>query len=360
MCLQKDTDMPAFQPNASENLPTKPIRNGRAPHIQRSHFEFNKFFAIPPFRPFHTMAPTVLVTGAAGNQGSWTARHLLAANAKVHALVRDPTSLVALELKKLGAQLCHGSFDDVESLKAAAEGTTAVFLNVSPSIATPGLELQHAKNVIQAAKESGTVTTMIYSSVAMTGRHESFPNWGPDYPLGWYWTSKANIETLVRTSGFKYWTILRPAFLMYNYHMPVAGFMFPDLVTRHTFLTAYKPDAAMMVLDPNDVGKFAAAAILETEAYNHHEIELGVEALTPNQIAHSLSKASGKNIKTEFYSDAEASALAKADPRIAAQLWANNVGYKVDLGAVQLYPIKLTTFEEYLAREKKAIHDTFG
>jgi hypothetical protein len=134
---------------------------------------------------------------------------------------------------------------------------------------------------------------------------------------------------------------------MYNYHLPVAAFMYPDLVKRHTFLTAYKPDNAMMVLDPDDVGKFAAAAILDPETYNRHEIKLGEETLTPDQIAQSLSKASCKEITIEFYSDEEGSALAKRDPRIAAQLWVNDVGYKVDLEVLQRHPIKLATFDEY-------------
>jgi uncharacterized protein YbjT (DUF2867 family) len=51
------------------------------------------------------MTPTVLVTGATGSQGSATVRHLIAAKAKVHALVRNPSSAVALELENLAMWL---------------------------------------------------------------------------------------------------------------------------------------------------------------------------------------------------------------------------------------------------------------
>ncbi|RAO69305.1 uncharacterized protein BHQ10_005317 [Talaromyces amestolkiae] len=305
------------------------------------------------------MKPTVLVTGATGKQGFATVRHLLAASAKVHAVVRDRSSPVSLELERLGAKICPGTFDDLDSLRAAAVGTTAVFLNVSPTINEPELELRHAKNIIQAAKEAGTVDSIVYSSVTMTGKHESFPNWGPDYPMGWYWTSKAEIESHVRSAGFTHWTILRPAFLMYNYVSPVADFMFPELSTRHTFLTAYNPGNAMTVFDPDDLGKFAAAAFLEPETYNHEEIDLGVEALTPKEITQSLTNAAGKDIKTEFYPAEEAAALSKVNPVIRSQLWANEVGYKVDFEALKKYPIKLTTFDEYLQREKGLVHKTF-
>ena len=98
------------------------------------------------------MTPTVLVTGATGKQGFATARHLLAARAQVHALVRNPSSPASLELAQLGAKICPGTFDDLDSLKVVATGTTAVFLNVMPTLKEPELELHHAKNIIQAAR----------------------------------------------------------------------------------------------------------------------------------------------------------------------------------------------------------------
>ncbi|KJJ35955.1 NAD dependent epimerase/dehydratase [Aspergillus flavus AF70] len=306
------------------------------------------------------MAPTVLVTGATGYQGFGTARHLLAAGIQVNALVRDPSKPKALELEQLGAKLCVGTFDDPDSLRAAAQGTLAVFLNVMPTIPDFSSELQHAKNVVNAAKEAGTVTSIIYSSVTMTGKHETFPGWGADYPMAWYWTSKAAIESLVRASGFRYWTILRPAFLMYNYLSPTADHMFPSLPSEHVFRTAYKPDSPMTILDPDDVGKFATAAILDPEMYNQHEIDLGAQALTPDEIARALSQASGKDIKVEFYTADKAASLSSVNPMITAQLWSNDVGYQVDMEALKKYPIKLTTFSEYLHREKCAVQKTFG
>lgn len=98
------------------------------------------------------MTPTVLVTGATGKQGFATARHLLVTRAQVHALIRNPSSPASLELAQLGAKICPGTFDDLDSLKAAAIGTTAVFLNVMPTIKEPKLELHRANNIIQAAR----------------------------------------------------------------------------------------------------------------------------------------------------------------------------------------------------------------
>lgn len=44
---------------------------------------------------------------------------------------------------------------------------------------------------------------------------------------------------------------------------------------------------------------------------------------------------------------------------IGAYLWVNEVGYKVDRGAVEKYPIKLTTFVEDLQRDETAVHNTY-
>ncbi|RBR04232.1 hypothetical protein FVER53590_01705 [Fusarium verticillioides] len=300
------------------------------------------------------------VTGATGHQGGATARELLSTGVKVHALVRDPSPKTAIELQRLGAQLFPGNFDDVSSLKTAVKGATAVFLNVMPAFPDTNLEVVHAKNIISAAIESGTVTSIVYSSVTMTGKHESFPNWGPDYPMAWYWLNKAQIESMVRESGIQYWTILRPAFLMNNYHKPTASFMFPELGQRRVFLSVYKPETAMTVVDPNDVGKFAAAAINDPLAFDEHEVDLGVESLTPAQIVQELSRVSGVDIGLEFYGEEEAKDLAVRNPKIYAELWANEVGYQVDFEKLERYPIRLTKFLEYLEEHRDEVIQTFA
>lgn len=315
------------------------------------------------------MSQTVaFVSGATGHQGGATARELLNSGVKVHALVRDPSSKSAIELQRLGALLFPGDFDNLPSLTAAMGGATAVFLNVmpvvsldeSPTVSDTKREVIHAKNIIDAAIASGTVTTIVYSSVTMTGRHEEFPNWGPDYPLAWYWENKAQIESLVRGSGLKYWTILRPAFLMLNYLLPKASYMFPDLVQRRVFLSAYKPSTAMTILDGGDVGKFAAAAIVEPLAFNRHEIDLGVESLTPAEIVRELSRASGKDISLQFYDEKEVEERALADLLIQSHVWANEVGYQVNFKDLEKYPIRLTTFAEYLEKHRDEVLQMLG
>ncbi|KAL4875464.1 hypothetical protein BJY04DRAFT_202069 [Aspergillus karnatakaensis] len=301
--------------------------------------------------------PIAFVTGATGHQGGATARELLQAGIKVHVLVRNPSSESATELQRLGARLFPGDFDNLPALKAATTGATAVFLNVTPTPSNPEQEVIHAKNILEAATAAGTVTTLVYSSVTMTTKHESFPNWSPEYPLAWYWQNKAQIESLVQQANVQSWTILRPAFLMHNYHRPMASFMFPELGQR-VFRSAYKPTTAMTVLDQGDVGKFAAAAIVDPVAYNGHIIDLGVEALTAAEIVGELTLVSGCDIALEWYPEDEAAQLAQTNPVIRAQLWANEVGYQVDFAGLSKYPIRLTTFREYLEKHREQVVQT--
>ncbi len=55
---------------------------------------------------------TILVTGATGQQGGATARHLLAEGYAVRALVRDPNSPGAQGLANMGAALVVGDMDE--------------------------------------------------------------------------------------------------------------------------------------------------------------------------------------------------------------------------------------------------------
>lgn len=123
-------------------------------------------------------------------------------------------------------------------------GTTAAFFDFSPSLTDRESEVHEARNIIQDGKDAVNVHKIVYSSVVMTGKH-------------------------------------------------------------HTFLTTYKRNNAMTAFNPSDVEKFAAAAITQPETYSHYEIDLGVESLTPGEISRELSRASGKGINVELYSEEE-------------------------------------------------------
>jgi len=66
---------------------------------------------------------------------------------------------------------------------------------------TPGLELQHAQNIISAALASGTVTHLIYSSVQLAGQLEALPHIDATGFMATYWAAKNGIEEMLRKAG---------------------------------------------------------------------------------------------------------------------------------------------------------------
>jgi len=70
---------------------------------------------------------TIVVTGATGNQGGATARHLLADGWHVRALVRDDTAPAATALAAAGAELVRGNLDDPASVATAVRGAYGVY-----------------------------------------------------------------------------------------------------------------------------------------------------------------------------------------------------------------------------------------
>lgn len=197
-------------------------------------------------------AHRILVTAGTGVQGTGVVEHCLQAGHTVHALVRNAASEAAQNLQRKGVFLVQGDYDNLDVLKQACQNVDAVFLNVVPVMHDPDQEVLWAQNVITASKSSGKVSHFYYSSVAMTGQHESFPGWGPHHPQYGYWISKNRIEGLVRDAGFPHWTILRPAFFMQNFYGPHTTYMFQDIAEKHVFRTAIEKETRLALVDGSE------------------------------------------------------------------------------------------------------------
>jgi hypothetical protein len=75
----------------------------------------------------HNLDKIILVSGATGQQGGATARHLLANGWPVRALTRDARKPAAQALAAKGAEIVEGDFDDRASLAKALEGAYGAF-----------------------------------------------------------------------------------------------------------------------------------------------------------------------------------------------------------------------------------------
>ena len=299
-----------------------------------------------------------LVTGATGQQGGAVVTHLLAAGANVHAVVRDQSSPKATALRDRGVVLFEGTHEEPDTVfRAAAAGCTGVFLN--PSVFQPGQAKAQADAIIRACKAGArqTLTSIVLSSTSRTEEMSAdlaVPTAVHPW-LGQYFTAKVEVEAAVRESGLRYYAILRPPVLAYDYLLPSSANPqgFPDLPRSGTLVTSLNDDVSMPLLDPDDVGRFAAAALLDPAKFSGHEIVLASDNLSPREVRDVLARVSGINIKFHKRTPAEMEETRMIPMFHAFELLANHRPRRVDVKALEeKYGFELTRFAEYMQRNK--------
>ncbi|MDI1476508.1 NmrA/HSCARG family protein [Polyangium sp. y55x31] len=265
-----------------------------------------------------TASAPVLVTGATGRQGGAVARALLARGAPVRALVRDPEAAGARALRKLGATLVRGDLDEPASLEAACAGARGVFSVQTPNLKNPegDDERRHGKNLVEAARAAG-VPQFVHTSVSGSGEYQRRqPGWGSPASGVHYFESKEYTEKLVRSAGFRSFTLLKPAFFMENFVRP--SFLFANWVEPR-LLTLLAPDTVLSLIAMQDVGAAAAAAFTDPVAWNGVELELAGDRLSLREIAAVLSEALGTPIEAPSLTAEEALAQGLAPVFVVSQ-----------------------------------------
>jgi len=292
--------------------------------------------------------PTILVTGATGAQGGATCAALQARGFPVRALVRDPQAPRARALAAGGVSLALGDLNDPASLRRATEGAYGVFSVQRPRGGRNDSEKTQGRALVDAACASG-VTHFVHTSVARTGQHAQFPRWDSGVWNRDYWLDKLAVEDMVREAGFSRWTILQPAFLMENYALPKATFMFPQLAAGR-LVTAMAPQTRLQHIASSDVGAFACAALEQPERFHGRAIGLAAEDLTMTEVAATLSAVTKRPIVAEHLTP-EAAVAAGCNPGLVrSQEWTNEVSYGVDIAALREWGIPLVTLAEWARR----------
>ncbi|HEY1250740.1 MAG TPA: SDR family oxidoreductase [Thermoanaerobaculia bacterium] len=213
----------------------------------------------------------ILVTGATGKVGQEVVRQLAAANVPVRALVRDP--LRASHIRLPGVEIGLGDLAKPETLDAAMDGVERVFLLSSPDPDQVNLQ----SNVIDAARRMG-VRHVVKASVAG----------GPDSgtQIGrWHWTT----ETQLKESGLAF-TILRPSFYMQQL------LLFAPTIAATGAFQLPMGAGAVAVVDTRDVAAVAVCALTQAGHESRIYDLTGPEALTFDEMADELSRATGKKI----------------------------------------------------------------
>lgn len=219
---------------------------------------------------------TILVTGSTGTIGAQVLNHLSSANVEIRALTRSPNKASFPK----GVTAVAGDTGDVDSLRAAMEGVSTLFLLV-PNVAD---ELTQAMQALTVAHEAG-VKGIVYLSVFKGEAYADVPHFAGKY------TVEKMIEALDLPA-----TVLRPAYFIQN-----------DLRQKDPLLNAGVygmpiGEKGLSMVDIRDIGEAAAKELLRRESAPGplpREIYdlVGPDALTGEDIAAIWSEALSRSIR---------------------------------------------------------------
>jgi uncharacterized protein YbjT (DUF2867 family) len=291
--------------------------------------------------------PSILIAPV-GKQGLATAKALLKRGLQVHFLARTSSSATTRELQSLGAVLHNGDLNSRDVLEDAMKGMDGVFFAVPANSRDPEDEIRMGTNVIKAAQKHG-INHFVLSTVARTGEHTTFPGWQDQSPMAWYWKNRDRLEDMVRSSGIPTWTILRPSAFFQVFCPPAVDSMFPGLTDKHVLRLPFNPDTRLDLIHVPDIAEFAAAAFESPSKYSGKEIALAGQKLTAAELAEQLGMVTGHMIAVELLDEAQArEAAAQGNMVMESQIWWRDVGYEVDIEALQQFGIPLTPLTQAL------------
>lgn len=273
----------------------------------------------------------ILVTGATGQQGGATVRHLLAKAWPVRALTRDPHKPAAQALAAHGVEVVGGDLEDRASLDKALAGVYGVFSIQQFYGIGPEGETRQGKALADAAKAAG-VQHFVYTSVGSAERHTRIP----------HFESKFAIEQHIRAIGLPH-TILRPVGFMENYKT----FSGPQLVDGVlTLSVALRPDKTSQMIAVDDIGALAALAFEKPQEFMGQALEIAGDELTMPQVAEAFSRVTGQPHR---FVELPLEQVRHFDPELALMFeWFNEVGYHVNIPALRAIHPQLMTFETWL------------
>jgi uncharacterized protein YbjT (DUF2867 family) len=282
----------------------------------------------------------ILVTGATGNQGGATARHLLSDGWQVRALVRNPSSETAISLAQAGVEVVLGDLDDSACIKSALQNVYGVFSVQRTEF--PGQagftvedEVRQGTSLADLAKSFG-VKHFVYTSVGGAERDPQLPSWKSK------WKIEKHIRALVLPA-----TVLRPVAYMENYLSPLTG------ISTGTLSYFFPPEAVTQVIAVDDIGAFAALAFREPDEYIGQAFELAGDSVTQSQIAAAFGRVLNRQIS---YFQIPLAVLEQQQPALAgmiaiANAFAARGGWQANIPDLRRRLPGLKSLDQWLAAE---------
>lgn len=298
------------------------------------------------------MSKTILVTGATGKQGGAVIKSLLdsGADITIFAVTRDPSSASAQALASTSPkiQLIKGDLNNPASIfSSAPEPIHAVFSIQTPTTATDNqnasdTEYDQGAALIDAAIAAGSVKHFVQTSVDRHGtKSASNPTKVPHF------ISKHKIEqhllSRAPAAGMT-WTIVQPVAFLENFG-PQMGPAFAAM-----WKTTLGWERPLQLVSAVDIGRVAAAALVEEERFAGRMIPLAGDEITLRRVQ-------------EIYREQRGEELPMVPDEIAAQIFKGSYdtkmmfeffveeGYGADVEALRREFQGLLDYKAWLAKE---------
>jgi len=218
---------------------------------------------------------TILVIGATGRVGRHVVEQLVARDASVRVLTRDPTKAAF----PAGVDVAKGDLLDIDSLRAAFVGVRTLFL----LNAVTGDEFTQAIVTLNVAREAG-VDRVVYLSVFDADRAVNVP----------HFAVKSGAERMLEAMNFGA-TILRPTYFIDN------EAMVKDVILQHGVYPMPIGGKGVAMVDARDIAEVAAIELIRRDrAPGRLPIEtinvVGPETLTGEDVAAIWSDVLGRPV----------------------------------------------------------------
>lgn len=259
-----------------------------------------------------TTRPRIAVIGATGQQGLSLIDALRDRDIAIRALVRNPDSSAASELRDSGIEIVKADQEDLQSLADGLANVDALFYMTTfeGSDGTAG-EVRRGHTVADAAARAG-VPHVVYSSVGGAERQTGIPHFDSKY------------EVEKRLSSVRSATILRPTFFMEN----LTGQLTPDEDGQIVIRMPMPGDVPLQMVSVRDIGRAAARLLLEPGKHGE-AIEVAGDELTLDDVASQVAETFGiparfETIPLEYLGDDE-------DLKAMFRWFAETPAYQADL-----------------------------
>ncbi|HZF48579.1 MAG TPA: NmrA/HSCARG family protein [Polyangiaceae bacterium] len=276
----------------------------------------------------------VLVTGATGQQGGATIRHLAQRGGfKLRGMTRNPDGNAAKALASLGVELVRGDLDDTASLDRALSGAWGVYAVQNTWEAGVEKEEEQGKRIATLACERG-VQHFVYASVASADKATGIP----------HFDNKGRVEQAVKQLGFPSHTIVRPAFFMEN-------LLSPMFLQGDSLLSPLSPATKLQMVAVDDIGRFGAQAFIDASKWSGAEVDFAGDAVTMSEAAEAVGEILGRTITAQ---PIPIEAVRQNSDDLALMFeWFERVGYSADIAGLEAkWGIRPLTTREW-ARAKK-------